>query len=46
MKKINKPALAGATVLTTLQMNAIHFGGIHTPLTPDQLKALSEKDKG
>lgn len=46
MKTIQKPDLKDAKVLTPLDMNAIHFGGNHTPLTPEQLTALAAgKDK-
>lgn len=41
MKKIPEPDLQSATVLTPAQMNAIHFGGNHTPLTAEQLAALA-----
>lgn len=44
MKKINEPELKDAQVLTPAEMNKIHFGGNHTPLTPEKLKELgSEK---
>ena len=33
-----KPNLPeGVTLLTPLQLNAIHFSGKHTPLTPEKL---------
>lgn len=39
-----EPDLKDATVLTPAEMNKIHFGGNHTPLTPEQLKEMgSEK---
>lgn len=41
MKTIPKPDIKDAKVLTPLEMNAIHFGGNHTPLTPEQLAALA-----
>lgn len=41
MKKIPKPTLTSATELKPLDMNSIHFGGIHTPLTAEQLDALA-----
>lgn len=41
MLKIPKPDLKSAEVLKPVQMNAIHFGGIHTPLSPEQLKAIA-----
>lgn len=37
MKKIPKPQLRSAKLLTPAEMNAIHFGGQHTPLKlPDK----------
>ncbi len=42
MKPIQHPRLKSATVLTAAQMNAIHFGGNHTPLTPSQLRDLAK----
>lgn len=45
MKKIPEPPANIGTVLTPGEMNKIHFGGIHTPLTPDQIKALAEGQK-
>lgn len=42
MKTIPMPDLTGATILKPAEMNRIHFGGNHTPLTADQLKALAE----
>lgn len=33
MKKIDKPDLKSATCLKAADMNRIHFGGNHTPLT-------------
>ncbi len=43
MKKIIKPELDSAVPLKPLEMNAIHFGGIHSPLTPDKIKAIVNK---
>lgn len=40
MTKISKPQLSSAKVLTPLEMNAIHFGGNHTPLTPENLRSM------
>lgn len=37
MKKIPKPTLSSATPLKPAEMNRLHFGGIHTPLTPRDL---------
>ncbi len=42
MKIIPKPDLSAAEILSPAQMNKIHFGGNHTPLTAAQLKALAE----
>lgn len=44
MKKIPEPNLDSATRLSPAELNKIHFGGNHTPLTPDQLRALAEGD--
>lgn len=41
MKKIPEAKLNSATAMTPLEMNAVHFGGIHTPLTPEQIKAMA-----
>lgn len=41
MKKIPEPKLDSATTMTPLEMNSIHFGGIHTPLTPQQIKDMA-----
>lgn len=40
MKKIPEPHLISAHTLTPAEMNTIHFGGNHTPLSPDQLRKL------
>lgn len=42
MKIIPKPDLSEAEILSPAQMNKIHFGGNHTPLTVEQLKALAD----
>lgn len=42
MKIIPEPELSSATVLKPAQLNTIHFGGIHTPVSPEQMKALAE----
>lgn len=39
MKKIDKPDLKSATLLKAADMNRIHFGGNHTPLTARALLA-------
>lgn len=44
MKHIPQPDLSHAEILTPAEMNKIHFGGKHTPLTPDQLRALAQAD--
>lgn len=41
MKKIPKVKLNSATPMTPIEMNAVHFGGIHTPLTPEQIKSMA-----
>lgn len=45
MKKIPEPDLKSATVLTPAELNKIHFGGNHTPLTPEQVRALANGEK-
>lgn len=45
MKKIPEPPTDIGAVLTPGEMNKVHFGGLHTPLTPDQIKALAEGGK-
>lgn len=40
MKNIPEPDLEGAVILKPADMNKIHFGGNHTPLTPEQISAL------
>lgn len=42
MKKIPEPDLKNAQVLTPAEMNRIHFGGNHSPLTPEKLKDLGD----
>lgn len=42
MKTIPEPDLSGAVVLKPSELNKIHFGGIHTPLTPAQIRDLAE----
>lgn len=42
MKKIPEPDLSGATVLKPAELNRIHFGGNHTPLSPEQIKSLAD----
>lgn len=41
MKKIPEPELSGATVLTPGELNQIHFGGNHTPISPEQMKEMA-----
>ena len=41
MKKIKEPDCPSAVTLKPAEMNRIHFGGIHTPLTPEQLEAMA-----
>ncbi|MDE6532447.1 MAG: hypothetical protein K2M27_02805 [Muribaculaceae bacterium] len=45
MKKITMPELKSATILKAAEMNMIHFGGNHSPLTPDRLKAIATSGK-
>lgn len=45
MKKIQKPDLPDAMTLTPAEMNKIHFGGNHTPLTPEQIRKLADAPK-
>lgn len=42
MKKIPEPDLSGAVILKPAELNRIHFGGNHTPLSPEQIKSLAE----
>ena len=44
MKKIKRIELDDAAVLTPAEMNRIHFGGIHSPLTPEQIKEIAESE--
>lgn len=41
MKKIPEPENITAIKLKPAEMNKIHFGGNHTPLTPDRLNSLT-----
>lgn len=41
MKKIPEPEKITAIKLKPAEMNKIHFGGNHTPLTPDRLNSLT-----
>lgn len=45
MKKIPEPKLDSAVVLSPAELNKIHFGGNHTPLTPEQIRALAGDEK-
>lgn len=42
MKKIKRVEIKDVTKLTPAEMNRIHFGGIHSPLTPEQIKEIAE----
>lgn len=46
MKKIPEPELKRAEALKPADLNRIHFGGIHTPLSPEQIKKLAETASG
>lgn len=41
MKKIKEPDWSKLVILTPAEMNHIHFGGIKSPLTPEQLEAIA-----
>lgn len=41
MKKITEPDWSSLAILTPAEMNRIHFGGIVSPLTLDQLEAMA-----
>lgn len=41
MKKIREPDWSSLVILTPAEMNRIHFGGILSPLTPDQLEVMA-----
>ena len=43
MKRITEVKLKSAVTLKPAEMNRIHFGGNHTPLTPEQIKGLIGK---
>ncbi len=45
MKKITEPNLKSAHILKAAEMNMIHFGGNHTPLSPEKLKAMGASSK-
>lgn len=42
MKKIAKPTLQSAVELKAADMNRIHFGGNHTPLTAKELLDITK----
>ena len=44
MKKIPEPDLSAATILTPAELNRIHFAGNHTPLSPEQIKEISQDE--
>ena len=46
MKNIKEPDCPSAVALKPAEMNRIHFGGIHTPLTPEQLEAIARAATG
>lgn len=46
MKHIPMPDLSGADLLKPADMNKIHFGGNHTPITPEQIRELGDDQKG
>lgn len=41
MKKIPEPDLRSAVILKPAELNKIHFGGNHTPLTPEEIRDLA-----
>lgn len=43
MKHIPMPDLSGADILKPADMNKILFGGNHTPITPEQIRALGDE---
>lgn len=45
MKKINEPEWSSLVILTPAEMNRIHFGGIKSPLTPEQLEAMARASR-
>lgn len=45
MQRIPVVELKSAVTLKPAEMNRIHFGGNHTPLTPEQLRKLNGSDK-
>lgn len=42
MKHIPMPDLSKADLLKPADMNKIHFGGNHTPITPEQIRELGD----
>ena len=42
MKKIPEPDLKNATILSPAELNRIHFGGNHTPLSPQDIRDLAD----
>ena len=44
MKRIVKPELTDAKVLSPLELNKYRFSDKHTVLTPDQLEKLAASD--
>lgn len=43
MKKIPEPDLQDVIILKPAELNKIHFGGNHTPLSPEQIKKLADE---
>lgn len=41
MKKIPEPQLSSVETLSAAEMNKIHFGGNHTPLSPKDIKNIA-----
>lgn len=45
MKKIPEPELKDAVILSAAEMNKIHFGGKHSPISPkDMANIASDKE--
>lgn len=42
MKQIKHVELKSAAKLSPAEMNRIHFGGIHSPVTPEQIREMAE----
>lgn len=44
MKQIPEPDLKDVIILKPAELNKIHFGGNHTPLSPEQIKEIANEE--